>query len=62
MVSTVYARPSVASRGSMLGRVINRMQLIDDNIVNINMAPSIAEADAILAGFGYSEKQTAIAA
>lgn len=33
----------------------------NDNLVNVDFAPTTAEADAILARFGYSE-QVAIAA
>lgn len=55
MVSTTYARSLIASRGSMLGRVNNRMQQLNDTNNIIDMAPSLAEADAILARFGYVE-------
>jgi hypothetical protein len=47
----------------ILGRLKSRIKNINDNIVNVDFAPSADEADAILAKFGYVDKEVeAIAA
>lgn len=51
----------VASRGCLVGHVKFRGKNRNDNIVNVDFAPSVSEADAILAQFGYVEREVASA-
>lgn len=44
-----------ACRGSFLGRVINRKRTL--NAKSNDMAPSLAEADEILAAYGYEDRE-----
>lgn len=37
-------------------------QKLHDNIVNVDFAPSVAQADAVLAQFGFVDREVAVAA
>ena len=47
----------IASRGLMVGLLKNRQTLCANSNIDMEMAPSVAEADEILAQFGYVEEE-----
>lgn len=51
-----------ASRGCLVGHVKLRGTNINDNVVNVDFAPSVAQADAVLAQFGFVDREVAVAA
>lgn len=56
-------RQQESTQRMILGRLKSRITSINDNVIHADFAPSVAEADAILAKFGYVDKEVeAIAA
>lgn len=46
----------------IVGLVKTPMKKLNDKIVHVNFAPSLAEADAVLARFGFVDREVAVAA
>lgn len=61
-VSTWSVRGNLAGGGCLVGHLkTSEAKQNANNIVDVDFAPSVSEADAILAKFGYTEQVAAAA-